>query len=606
MSNEITKPKKAIFPAKEKESKEKAVRLKAGERPFAPGDFVIDNDGRIFKIGKCTQKGFETLQEDDDGEWSTHYGTSEWGDLERRERYLKLDRPLEEYKTEALHHLSTGFKDLKENPTISDSTDLVAVSDKSYAKTLKSGLIAQQRHIAIVQRTLNLMMSELNGIVGALREKIRAVSRVVDIIEIYLGVHEKIVQIQEGEAAPASEPLTFRQLVLHMDEETSEDLDFNDIEVFDQFIRDHTDQIMPEKKGVVVCRPRATDKRYCPDDPMLNSMMNQANRETYVLIRNGDNLYRIYTSVMIYPHLFPSPSEMKELMESSTKDWGFEKDDAQNSLHQYKRNVLILQGLLDRTEVLRPFPPGVNLLKPNTYGEHVRFIFDGSDLLPSNRPEWHKYLKEMNHTLQRGDRVYMAEPPWGELDDGDIWRSPLHDKGWQKKGRPPLPPAGVYNIREVKKREIMYASDARIFLINYKEKEERYDRRRGYVPRKNSTPFYLHEDDSWIINYEKIKLEDIEFYLNDRVNRRHYLKMIPVLRGIKKARLEEIEWEKAFVKLIEPQIQHPKARDLIWDAIGWWKRKVIDKRPLKKEDAKAVRMIRARVKRVIAGDTSDD
>jgi hypothetical protein len=609
MSN-IVKPKKAIFPPKEKAPKEdRALKLRADERPFTTGDFVIDSDSRLFKIGKCTPKGFELLRQDDDDNWTDHYSTVEWKDMTSfRRGYLKLEKSLEEYKAEALHHLSTGFKDLTENPQMSDSTDLVAVADKTYAKTLQGGLKAQQRHVLIIQRTLELMKSQMDVILRNLQEKIKQVTRVVDVIEIYLGVHEKIVQIQEGDPASVDEPITFRQLVLHMDEETAEDMDWTEVETFDKFMREHTDQILPEKKGVVVCRPRAADKSYDPDNPMMNALMNAPNKDTYILIRNGDNLYRIFTNVQIYPHLFPSAGEMKKLIEN-TQEWGFEKERAEDALHQYKRNVLLLQGLMDRTEVFKPAPVGLNLLKADTYGKHIRFIYDGADLLPGQRKPWYKYLKEMNSSLQRGDRVYMAEIPWGEVGEGEMWRSPLHDKGWRNQnGSPPKPPAGIYNIRDVRIEGSSYSDrKSKIFLINYKHKsDDRYDRRLGYVPRKNAIPFYLHQDDTFIINYEKIKLDDIEFYLNDRVNRRHYLRMMPVLRGIKKLRLEEIEWEKAFVKFLTPQIKHPEAKDLIWDAIGWWKRKVIEKRPLKKEDAKAVRMIRAKVLRMIAGKGNDD
>lgn len=616
MSKQITKPKKAIFPPVEKEPEDKKhsdLRLKPDERPFTTGDFVMNDRGGIYKIGKCTLKGFETLHEDDDGNWELRSSYT-WADLKKGSYgpgLIKMEKSLEEYKAEAIHHLQTNFKDLEKSKEMSDSTDLVTTSDKTHAKTLKNGLINQQNHIRIVRRTLELMQSQMNVILSDLQEKITQVSRVVDVIELYLGVKEKVVQIQEGEAAPPDEPITFRQLVLHMDEETAdEDMDWEKVETFDQFMREHTDQIFPEKKGVVVCRPRAADKDYDPDNEIMNSFLNESNRDTYILIRNGDNLYRIWTSVRIYPYLFPSQDELRKLMSQASEDnWGFSKRDAENTMHQYKRNVLVLQGLMDRTSILHPIPPGVTLFKPDSYGKSIRFIYDGSNLLPSGKISWSDYRLQCNQKTQRGDRVYLAKVPYGEFGEYDMWRSPMHDKGYRgHENGPPKPPSGVYNISEIRVRtKRSYSeqeSEERIFLISYKDKDERYDYRRGnYVSRRNRTPFWLTEGDKFFINYEHVSLEEIEFYLNDRVNRRNYLRMMPVLRGMKKSRLEELEWEKAFVRLLQSKIKQPHSEKLIWEGIEWWKRRVIDKRPLRKEDAKAVRMITKYVEAKIQGKT---
>ena len=103
-----------------------------------------------------------------------------------------------------------------------------------------------------------------------------------------------------------------------------------------------------------------------------------------------------------------------------------------------------------------------------------------------------------------------------------------------------------------------------------------------------------------------MNLDTIEFYLHDRVNRKDYAKMLPVLRGVKKMRLKEMEWEEGFVKLLRSQF--PDSEALIRKGIEWWKNKVIEKRPLQREDAKAVRMISGFVKRkgVVKNDDSDE
>lgn len=98
-----------------------------------------------------------------------------------------------------------------------------------------------------------------------------------------------------------------------------------------------------------------------------------------------------------------------------------------------------------------------------------------------------------------------------------------------------------------------------------------------------------------------LELEPVEFYLSDRINRKHYMDMIPVLLGIKEMRLKEIEDEKAFVKLLAGELGDGSERG-IWNAAEWWKNKVIMKRPLTEDDKKAWRMIRSRVSKTQIGD----
>lgn len=64
-------------------------------------------------------------------------------------------------------------------------------------------------------------------------------------------------------------------------------------------------------------------------------------------------------------------------------------------------------------------------------------------------------------------------------------------------------------------------------------------------------------------------------------------------------RLAEIEWEKEFVKMTIGELQKEGCsvdeKD-VWSAIDWWKNKVIWKRPITKDDAKALRMIKSKLK----------
>jgi hypothetical protein len=112
--------------------------------------------------------------------------------------------------------------------------------------------------------------------------------------------------------------------------------------------------------------------------------------------------------------------------------------------------------------------------------------------------------------------------------------------------------------------------------------------------RKKGITFTCCPDEFFILNYDRISLDDVEYYINSRVDRENYLSMIPVLWAIKKARIKEIEWEKHFVKLVSDRTGI--AQEQVWKAVNWWKYRNIWKRPIREDDAKALRMIERKAK----------
>lgn len=558
------------------------------------GDTYLDHEGRVWKILKLRKKDLRISQADDDNYYR---------DIEPQElsKYIKMEKSLEEYQRETLQELSSGLVSFDQENQGSTSTALALSGTQDQALAVKRKLEDTTRKLAIMEAIVHRERNKLNHIRQQFAEKLEAITRVVDIMELYLGVHEEIVQIAEGEPAALEDPLCFRQLVLHMDEEVADaengGLDFTKIPVFDKWLRVNYARVIPENRGVVIIRPRRHKMDYRlgddPFDQFADAEMNKSNFLTYILIRNGENLYRISTGkIRIYPHLFPSPAEMQKLQ---TEDGWRDKEKNEAIMLAYKRNVLMLQGLLDRTRVFHPFKEGIHLLKPDTYGSHVRFIYDG-DGLTDGRPAFKDWLKTLNSSLKRGDRVYFAGYPYGMFGDKDDrehkYRFPI--PGWDKD----RPPSGVYNIIRVEEA-VHWRTAEKSLVCHFNPKDKIYRRNYWREPteRKMSIPFRLFpEEDCFFVNYEDIKIEDIDYYLNDRVNRQYYIEMVPVLKGIKTMLIEEKKWEEGFLALLKSRIK--KADDnTISKAVLWWKLKVIQKRPLRKDDSKALRMIQQEVQR---------
>jgi hypothetical protein len=113
--------------------------------------------------------------------------------------------------------------------------------------------------------------------------------------------------------------------------------------------------------------------------------------------------------------------------------------------------------------------------------------------------------------------------------------------------------------------------------------------------RQRGEGFILFPHDRFLLRYEDIDIETLDYYLNNRLDRQNYLSMMPVLKGLKKRLLEEQAAETQFATLLAREIACTDQQ--MAEAIQWWKTKVISKRALTQDDAKAWRMIRQKLTR---------
>lgn len=530
----------------------------------------------------------------------------------------------------------------------SSKTSLIALQGELEIKKHKAELIRQFIGLEIEKRKAEMqkVMSELDGVLTEFRQKITKIMKVITTIELYLGINEELFQIQDGQKASADTPITFRQQVLYMDEEIGHwengGLDFTNIDWFDEWlIKDNNfNNIAPEEKCLVVFRPRRYDKDY--GDRYSNAALNHENKSrTYLLIRNGKCLYRIYTqNIVILPRLFPRREELVRIMDALNNDSQSNfsekrnKEEADNALFEYKKRAILMQGLIDRSNVFHPLPADkINIFDLDGLGDKVRFIYDDEATLPSGRLSFDDWRKSINSKIVKGSRIMVVD----SYDDYQIKRRTFIHSNYGL----PSPNIGVYEVEEFEReftQSFRLTSDERLsnkYLDEFKAKYPRHRIKEAYTyevtyayfedaeytpkltilhnpkdtvyggwgefkmeERKKRIRFTIYQTDKQILNYDQMSLDDIEFYINSRVDRPNYLHMMPILIRIREQRLKELAQEKEFVKLVLAQNAGNKtATQLelleakIWELIKWWKEKNMWKRSLDKDDVKAFRMI---------------
>lgn len=583
---------------------------------------------------------------------------------------------------------------LNEYRNLDSSTAIVAPGSKEHLSTMHSAIEAKKQEVetlqllinaklAIEKAKMNELRSQLEGQIKIFQKQMRRIMRVINTIELYLGIEEDLVQIMEGQPAPADYPICFRQQILFMDEEigvwTNGGFDFTNIPDFENWLLTDSNfkKLLPEEKGMVVFKPRRNSKEYGTE---YDDEINENNKQTYFLIRNGDNLYRISSEkIQIPDRLFPLKEELQTLfnelqhiMTTKKHVWGSDKkkkeEEVENKTFRYKQLAFLMQGLIDRTEIFSPFAKKINVFDLTNNQDAVNFIYDDELALPTGRKLFKDWQRELNSKITRGSRVlltglYNPNRGYTSLEE-------FRDRLFyyvSKHNAPSLPDSGIYEVEsrwQQEKEELVHYEMERIdgegclikkgkqvyrFLkgwethefhakplpgvqIRYVENpaEERrslyieayecvYKYQQLYIKhnpggetshgwgnwgheRKNRIGWKIYQSDRFVINYDLVTLEDIEFYLYSRIDRQNYLYMLPVLYNLKTQLQDELRQQGEFVEFLVRRAQHnnpavseEKCRQFVQSCVDWWKTKNIWKRPISKNDALAMKMIERRV-----------
>jgi hypothetical protein len=423
-------------------------------------------------------------------------------------------------------------------------------------KELRQEIRAREQHMQEVMhrtsRAIDTAMEPINKLVSNLQEGLKTMG-------LYLGRGEEIVPIREGEKAPAEETIYVRQMVLAMDEETgifAEDggIDADRVEEFDQWLladEKHVAQIVPETKCVVAVVPRWRER----NEERRSKSGNPEDQLTHFIIRNGECLYRTSVDFHAGDHLIPKADEFAgvftrqgddEPIRPNTREYAKAMEQTEGISRRFLRIGLILQGLIDRTEIFDPLhPAGINMLVDAArHPEKLRFVMDGGEgALDSGQQTFKEWQAETNKQLRVGMRIVGAF-------DGELWRDAnvegyernrkqgarVHPKGWNA----PNPKSAKPYVLET------IAESGYKFLF---DRGTVYDRWRER-PAKQRASCTVYAEDEFIIAYDLADAALMRRFLGDRRNRRDYKQLWPLIRSVMTAKEAEEATEAPFRQML--------------------------------------------------------
>lgn len=483
----------------------------------------------------------------------------------------------------------------------------------------------QKRLVKEIEAQMAAAKAEVELMMKPLRKQLAVMEEGLWTVNLYLGRDEEIVPLLDGEPAPADTPITLRQQVLSMDEETAAHadqggIDARHIEVFDEWIKDpsHLEQVFPEPKGVVVLVPRSRGRDY--QDPWVNEAMRQANAQSYFLLRNGGNLFRMATDFQVGRHLIPTTDEFTGLFVVSrfnhetrqtetheilpgTKEWddASERQDARQ--RHYMRMALILQGLVDRTTVFHPLPPqGVNLLHNDAYENGTAVLIrDAEGLLTDGREDFYDWLKRLNAELRVGMRVLGAFAT-SEFNDAGDYRSGSSSNGWRERPNNRITPrSSSYPrsdvVHRLEGRKALHGVQG--FTFKFDRADQVWTRDGRLRAAKNRGTCTILPTDKFLLPYDLVTVEELRYYLGSRRQRHAYEHMFPLLHAAVAAKEAEAAEEAPFRVLLAGELVKAdgsltldEATALLDELVHWWKLSAKHHRALNGDPAHESRAIR--------------
>lgn len=336
---------------------------------------------------------------------------------------------------------------------------------------------------------------KMKGSIGAIDDRIFNV-------ELYAGLCETIKQVRKGRPAPVTEPLHLMQGRCYMDEECIAGYEIGGIcceslAQFDRWLRKskHFERIFPFQRCMVQFQVRRNRKNRRAESlyqTFVNIELGDADKWTFMYIRNGKQLWRLHTEVEFGPKMFPGKAEFDMTSAGGTwaridgwenrhsgipiitdadfqdrcerhavavAEWkGFQKehnidspyglcfDDKKKHLEHeaytlyrayenfdpekwvhvdpdtvyhddimasiaktardYNRIALVIQGVLDRSEVLHPHPR-ISLGKPDDFANFIKLVYDSDRTLSDGEePNFEELQSRLAASIKPGTVVY--------------------------------------------------------------------------------------------------------------------------------------------------------------------------------------------------------
>lgn len=435
-------------------------------------------------------------------------------------------------------------------------------------------------------------------------------------MQLYNGVSVDVHTIREGESADPSIPLTLTQERLFADVELSyfnatkaeklDALEYNGSFLTELVSNDDlVNQIFPTQRCVCVMAIREKDIDYkALNDSMFALIMNQENKSSFLLIRDGENIHAVYSPIgshLAANNLFPSKKALDRhffteggdiKISPDSLDYVKAADDAEREVLHYKRFLILIAGLQHRLNLFGRFYPEkevFNIFNIGFQQKYFNYIHDadGEGLITDGHTQsLQDWALHKNRSLHKGSMVICNNYAMTIYQTAaGCFRWSYNNSYKDNDGyRQIKAPVEHYSAVECQ------ANKAGEFFVKIKCSNDSHQYYYDKKPHVVDCVYLLAEGSSALGYYESkipylvldsVSLEELEYYCSQRRYRKEYLQYmglfkaaIAYLKQAKENNLNDVDYYLNSVSYIQDSAYKPhEVRSMINDAISFFKGK---------------------------------
>lgn len=414
-------------------------------------------------------------------------------------------------------------------------------------------------------------------------------------LDLYIGKDVELYTVRQGNAAAKGEPLTLVQKKRCMDEELAVFLDvdhwfdFSKRELFFDALRENDDlvrQVFPTERCILVM---ATTRRHIDyGDSFTNAAKNQANRQVFLLVRNGWNIHCVSSPVESHlgaSKLFPARGDGDAIFTGADgrrikfDDLAFTEKlthHERQALH-YKRFLILIAGLDHREKLFGDFYDEKDTADFITQEfQEKYFVFlrddDRSASLPgTGKPSVHAWIKDMNRYVQAGSRLVVN---WSEVISEKTTPSAFDQRSFQGTKYQRYRPVRSVSVA------IPYRNGTELFV----DAEVTGTTVRG-EPRSFNAKVNLDQYESgWhtvdqipYLCIDRVTPADLHWYIHSREARTDHISFIRVFKSALREILVEREAEKETRQMMAKALRdgnvvgEPEIDTVVDNAVAAWR-----------------------------------
>ncbi|MEH6688778.1 MAG: hypothetical protein V7693_16130 [Halopseudomonas sabulinigri] len=277
-----------------------------------------------------------------------------------------------------LNHQTTGDSQGKSLALLSGQVDVDAFKNAlvlAQKETLPALFKRNEELSGELARWMGATGLPLQAKLGPMKASVSKIEDRLFNIQLYTGIFETVVTITDGQPAARDEKLRVMQRRLYMDEECLLDYEtggmtFKSMDAFDRWLAkpNNVNRILPFPRCMVSMKVRRHTKDRSEDNisAFVAFSMAEADKQTYLMVRNGEQLYRVSTEIDFGEQIFPERAVFDPSEPMMMKLWGSDRietmitkrdfDDrvAKSDINQAKSKQWALDNPQEQWEIANP------------------------------------------------------------------------------------------------------------------------------------------------------------------------------------------------------------------------------------------------------------